>query len=105
MDNLQKMLKSISKAQNKVKEIQDKCAQLRTTCEAGAGAVKVTLNGNKELLQIEIEDEFLRPEEKETLQHLIAIAINMAGEAVEEKVQEEFKRSTDGLPDNWLRSE
>ena len=98
------MLKSISKAQNKVQEIQDKCYQLRADGEAGAGAVKATVNGNKRLLRLEIEDEFIRPEEKEVLQHLIITAVNLAGDAAEQVVQEEIKRNTEAIPEDWLRT-
>jgi len=83
-------------AQTKMQEIQQKLTQLQATGEAGAGAVKVTVNGSKEVLSLDINKEYIDPNEKEMLQDLIIAAVNLANKAVEEKVQEEVKQRTAG---------
>jgi nucleoid-associated protein EbfC len=97
MEDLTKMLGQMQEAQAKVQEIQQKLAQIQATGEAGAGAVKATVDGHKKVLKLDIDKEFMHPEEKEVLQDLIIAAITLATQAVEEKVKEEVKQSASGI--------
>ena len=45
-------------AQTKVQEIQQKLTKIRATGEAGAGAVKATVDGHKKILKLDIDEEF-----------------------------------------------
>lgn len=102
MEDFSKILGKMREAQTKVQEIQQKLTKIRATGEAGAGAVKATVDGHKKILKLDIDEEFLRPEEKEVLQDLIIAAIMLATQAVAEKVKEEIEQSTasmgDGMP-------
>ena len=97
MEDLTKILGQMQKAQTKVQEIQQKLTKIHATGEAGAGAVKATVNGYKKVLKLDIDKEFMRPEEKEVLQDLIIAAITLATQAVTEKVKEEIEQSTAGI--------
>ena len=97
MEDFAKMMGQMKEAQEKVQEIQQKLAHLQATGEAGAGAVSATVNGNKSLLKLDIDQEYINAEEKEMLQDLIVAAVNLAQKAVEEKVQEEIKQHTQGM--------
>ncbi|MFM2428314.1 MAG: hypothetical protein RL012_198 [Bacteroidota bacterium] len=97
MEDLTKILGQMQEAQAKVQEIQQKLAQIQATGEAGAGAVKATVDGHKKVLKLDIDKEFMHPEEKEVLQDLIIAAITLATQAVEEKVKEEVKQSASGI--------
>ena len=97
MEDFTKMLGHMKEAQAKVQEIQQKLTHLRATGEAGAGAVKATVNGNKSVLKLDIDQEYIHPDEKEMLQDLIIAAVNLANKAVEEKIQEEVKQHTQGM--------
>ena len=87
----------MQEAQAKVREIQQKLTQLRATGEAGAGAVQATVNGSKSVLKLDIDQEYINPDEKEMLQDLIIAAVNLANKAVEKKIQEEVKQHTAGM--------
>jgi nucleoid-associated protein EbfC len=97
MADFTKMLGQMQEAQEKVRELQQKLAQIQATGEAGAGAVKATVDGHKKVLKLDIDKEFIHPEEKEVLQDLIIAAIMLATQAVAEKVQDEIKQSTSGI--------
>ena len=97
MEDLTKMLGRMQEAQAKVQEMQQKLAQIQATGEAGAGAVRVTMNGHKKVLKLDIDKAFIHPEEKEALQDLIIAAITLATQVVDEKVQNEIKQSTPGI--------
>ncbi len=106
MEGFERILGQMREAQKKVQEIQQQLAQIQATGEAGAGAVKATVDGHKKVLKLDIDKEFIHPEEKEVLQDLIIAAITLATQAVAEKVKEEIKQSTpgmlDGIPMDWM---
>lgn len=97
MEDFTKMLGQMKEVQEKVRELQQKLAHLRATGEAGAGAVKATVNGHKSLLQLDIDQDYVDPAEKAMLQDLIIAAVNLANTAAEEKIREEIKENADGM--------
>jgi DNA-binding YbaB/EbfC family protein len=97
MEDFTKIMSQMKEAQAKVQEIQQKLVHIQATGEAGAGAVKATVDGHKKILKLDIDTEFIRPEEKEVLQDLIIAAITLATQAVDEKVQGEVKQNASGI--------
>jgi hypothetical protein len=62
--------------------------------------VRVTVNGKKQLVKIEIEDDIFDKNDKELMQDLVVAATNKAIEEAEIRAKEELKKSTQGiLPD------
>jgi len=78
------------KAQQKIEEVQANLSQIRVTGEAGAGLVKVTINGRKKLLALDIDSTLFKPKEKKTTEDLIVAAINMATTEVEQQIQQQL---------------
>jgi nucleoid-associated protein EbfC len=97
MEDFTKILDQIQASQKKVQEIQQKLTQIQATAEAGAGAVTATVDGHRRVLKLDIDQEFIHPEEKEVLQDLIIAAITLANQAVAEKVKEEVQKSASGM--------
>jgi len=91
------MLKQAQKLQEEMKKSQERLATEETTGEAGAGLVKVTMNGRHEVKRVEI-DPSLMADDKEMLEDLIAAACNDAARRVSEKAQESMAELTAGLP-------
>ena len=87
----------MQEAQTKVQEIQKKLSQIHATGEAGAGAVKVTVDGHKKVIKLDIDKEFINPDEKILLQDLIIAAITLATRAVADKVKETIQQSIPGM--------
>ncbi len=85
--------------QKKMQEAQAGLSKLEIAGEAGAGLVKVVLNGRHDAIRVEISDEAMQ-EKKEILEDLIAAAINDANRKVEKASQSEIVRLTKdmGLP-------
>ena len=81
----------------KVKEFQ---ARLQESAEAGAGMVKATVNGRKQVVSLEIDPDLVKAEEKEMLQDLIVAAINRAMTKIDEQVKEHIRQQTDGILPN-----
>lgn len=59
--------------------------------------MRVTVNGANEIIKIEIDDDLIKPEEKATLQKLIAGAANVALKRVQEKTQENLMNMAPGF--------
>lgn len=100
MFDMSKMMDKMKEVQSKVKEAQEQLVHITATGEAGAGMVKATVNGKKQVISIEVDDEVVKPDDKEMMQDLIVAATNKALEEVDGKAREEMKKYTDGLLPN-----
>jgi len=100
MFDMMKMMGKMKEVQTRLKEAQDNLVKLRAHGESGAGMVKATVNGKKQLLQIDIDPLLIKAEDKTILQDLIVAAVNKAQEEADGLAKEEMKKSTDGLIPN-----
>lgn len=98
--DLSGIFQKVQEAQAKLKQAKENLGSISTTGEAGAGMVKVTVNGNRQVQSIEVDDAVINVEEKHILQDLIVAATNKALETIEEKIKEEMSKSTDGILPN-----
>jgi DNA-binding YbaB/EbfC family protein len=89
-------MRQAQQAQESVKRAQEEIAALEVTGEAGAGMVKVTLNGRHEARKVQIVQDALG-EEKEFLEDLIAAAINDAAQKLEQVTKEKMAKAMGGL--------
>ena len=94
------MLGKVKEFQAKMKEAQESLGQLSESAEAGAGMVKVTVNGRKQLVNLSIDPELMKAEDREMLQDLIIAAVNRAIENIEEKIKSRIQESTEGVLPN-----
>ncbi|MBC8111130.1 MAG: YbaB/EbfC family nucleoid-associated protein, partial [Verrucomicrobia bacterium] len=76
---------------------QENLVHITATAEAGAGMVKATVNGLRQVISLEIDDSLLNPQDKEVLQDLVVAATNKAITEVEEKSREELQKATQGI--------
>lgn len=95
---LQKLLKEVQKMQKKMEELAKELEEKTVTAQVGGGMVKVTANGRQEILAIEIEEELLKPEEREMLQDLLVAGVNEALKRAKSMMEEELSKITGGLP-------
>jgi nucleoid-associated protein EbfC len=94
------MLGKMKELQARMKEAQDSLVTLRASAEAGAGMVKATVNGKKQVLSIEIDADMLKPEDREMIQDLVVAAVNLANQKVEDMVKDHLQGATEGLIPN-----
>ncbi|CAN5494661.1 YbaB/EbfC family nucleoid-associated protein [soil metagenome] len=97
MIDMMKMLGKMKEVQAKVQEAQDKLEFITTSAESGAGMVKATVNGKKQVVALEIDKDIITPEDSQMMKDLIIAAINKALEDVDIKAKEELKKSTEGI--------
>ncbi len=100
MFDMMKMMGKVKEVQEKMKEAQDNLRHITETGESGAGMVKATVNGKKEVISVEIDESLITKDDKEMMQDLVVAAVNKALENVDVKAKEEIKKSTEGLIPN-----
>ena len=96
--NIGDIMKQAGQMQAKMQELQEQIADLEATGEAGAGMVKITLNGKGYASAVAIERSLITPDDAEVLEDLIAAAINDAKSKLETQSAEKMKELTAGLP-------
>ncbi len=71
------------------KEMREQLAQVTVEAEAGNGAVKVTANANREIINIAIDKDKLEWDDVEQIEDLLTVAVNRALELAAERESEE----------------
>ncbi len=97
MKNLGNMMKQVQEMQAKMADMQARLDEMAVTGQAGAGLVKVTLNGKNLMQSIEVDDSLMKPDEKEILEDLLMAAYNEARAKVDQLVAEQMKDVTGGM--------
>jgi nucleoid-associated protein EbfC len=97
MFDMMGMLGKVKDFQAKMKEAQENLSQITEQAEAGAGMVKIVINGHKKVLSLEIDPDLLKFEDKEMLQDLIIAATNKAMDAIEIKIKDHLQTATQGM--------
>lgn len=98
--NFNDILKNMPALQDMALKANENMKNIKATGEAAAGMVRVTVNGAYELLDIEIDDEMLKPSEKKALITLIKGAHNVASKRVAELLKENlFNLASNVKPD------
>tara|TARA_S200000501_G_scaffold302886_1_gene290415 strand:- start:139 stop:456 length:318 start_codon:yes stop_codon:yes gene_type:complete len=96
MNDFSKILSQAKELEVKMKESQEKIKNITVQGVSGANSVKVTLNGNGEIININISPETLK-EEKTIIEDLIMAAHNNAKIKLKSKTTEEITKATGGL--------
>jgi len=94
------MFGKMKEVQSRMKDAQETLRNVTETGDAGAGMVKVTVNGLKNVLSVEIDPDLIKVEDREMLQDLIVAATNKALANVDTKAREHLRQATEGLLPN-----
>ena len=99
MTDFSKILNKAKELETKMKESQEKIKNIQVEGISGANSVKVTLNGDGELIKLEISPETIK-EEKSIIEDLIVAAHNNAKAQLKTKTSEEISKATGefGIP-------
>lgn len=97
MKNLTDMLKKAQEMQAKMGEMQAGLEDMTVEGTAGAGMVKVTLNGKGDMKGISLDDSLFSSEDREVLEDLILAAHAMARAKVADMAADQMKNLTGGM--------
>ncbi len=99
MTDFSKILNKAKELESKMKESQKKIKNISVTGISGGNAVKLTLNGEGELINLDISPQILK-EDKVIIEDLIKAAHNNAKQQLKSKTSEEISKATGefGIP-------
>ena len=96
MNDFSKILSQAKELEIKMKESQEKIKNITGEGVSGSNSVRVILNGDGEIVKIDISSETMK-EEKTILEDLIMAAHNNAKMKLKSKTSEEISKATDGF--------
>jgi hypothetical protein len=91
------MMRQAQNMKKKMEEIQEEHAKKTVDAEAGQGSVKVAVSGTGKLKKITIDPSMADPDDIETLEDLIVVAVNEATTKAKEERDSEMDKLTGGL--------
>ena len=94
---MQAMLRQAQKMQEDMAALQEELDAREYEVKAGGGMVAVKINGQKEILSIDIQPEIVDPDDIETLSDIITAAVNEAIKKVDSTSETEMSKITGGL--------
>ena len=95
--NMQKQLQQVQAMQRQMESMQAEIEEKEITTTAGGGAVSVTANGKREIVNLTIDKEVVDPDDVEMLQDLVMAAVNDAMRQIDELSNSEMSKITGGL--------
>ena len=96
MTDFSKILDKAKELESKMKESQEKIKNINVTGISGGNSVKITLNGEGEVINLDISPEILK-EDKTIVEDLIKAAFNNAKSQLKTKTSEEIFKATGGI--------
>lgn len=91
------MMKKVKKMQDDMQKMQDELKQKTVDVTAGGGAVRLVMNGEKQITELKLDAEVIDPQDPEMLEDLITAAVNEAVRKVEDMTNQEMSRITGGM--------
>lgn len=95
--DIKNMMKQAKDMQMKMEELQKEIEKELTVGSAGGGMVKATVNGKQFLVNLEIEEDVVDPEDITMLQDLVIAAINDAVQKSQQMAAQKMQSITGGL--------
>ena len=95
--NMQGLMKQAQKMQKQMAQMQEELANKTLEVSSGGGAIKVTINGEKQITDLSISPEVVDPYDVEMLQDLVISAVNEAYRQMEESVAAQMSKITGGV--------
>ena len=91
------MISQAKKMQEEMEKVQAEMEEKVIETTAGGGMIEVKVNGKKELLSVKIKPEVVDPDDIETLEDLIMVAVNDAISKADEMMAEGMNAITGGI--------
>ena len=95
--NMNSVIKQAQKMQEEMERVQQETEDEQVEATSGGGAVKVVMNGKKELISIKLDPDAVDPDDVETLEDLIVAAVNECVKNADAIMEERMGAITGGL--------
>jgi len=91
------LMGKLPQIQAEMEKFRQNVGQFMAEGDAGAGMVKVRVNGRMEVLAVQISEDLWQVNDREMLEDLVKAATNQAIEKVKQLIQEETSKMAAGL--------
>ncbi|MCH1722575.1 YbaB/EbfC family nucleoid-associated protein [Lactococcus formosensis] len=98
MMNMQNMMKQAQKLQKQMQASQEEIANTTFFGKAAQDLVVAEFSGDRKLTNLTIKSDVIDPEDSETLQDLVADAVNDALTQIEKTTEQKLGKFSKGLP-------
>ncbi|MDR2648300.1 MAG: YbaB/EbfC family nucleoid-associated protein [Clostridiales bacterium] len=95
--NMNSIVKQAKQMQKQMEEMQAALEEKTLDVTAGGGAVKVVINGKKQIKELTLSRDIVDPDDIDMLQDLVISAVNEAIRQMDERVNGEMSRLTEGM--------
>ena len=95
--NMQAMLRQAQKMQEDLAAKQEELNAREYDISAGGGVVNVKINGQREILAIDLKPEIVDPDDIETLSDILVAAVNEAIKRVDDTNNSELNKITGSM--------
>lgn len=95
--NMNNLMKQAQKMQKQMEEATKALEEKEYEAAAGGGAVKVKINGKKEIVELHIDEELVDKDDIETLEDSVIAAVNEVIRLQEEDQQAQMGKITGGM--------
>jgi DNA-binding YbaB/EbfC family protein len=92
------ILGQFQKIQEEMEKIKSELSRKTVTVETGGGMVSVTINGNQQILKINISDELIDTKDRQMIEDLVRGAVNNAFNESQKMMKDEMSKFTNFLP-------
>ena len=96
MTDFSNILDKAKELESKMKESQEKIKNISVTAVSGGDSVKITLNGEGEIINLDISSDIFK-EDKAIIEDLVKAAHNNAKSQLKSKTSEEISKATGGF--------
>ena len=96
-NNMQQLARQAQMLQQQISQLQENLDKREFEATAGGGMVRAKVNGEREVLELEIKPEAIDPNDVEMLQDMIVAALNEALQNAHETVENEMSKLTGGM--------
>jgi DNA-binding YbaB/EbfC family protein len=97
MGQIANLMQQLPRIKEEMEKLQQRMGQLVAEGDAGAGMVKVRVNGRYEVLAVQLTDEAFKGNDREMLEDLVKAATNQAIARVRQLVADETTKMATGL--------
>ncbi|MFY0606941.1 MAG: YbaB/EbfC family nucleoid-associated protein [Cyclobacteriaceae bacterium] len=100
MFDMMKMMGKLKEVQDGMKHAQEGLKDITAEAESGAGMVKAVVNGNKEIISLDIDPSLINTEDAVMMKDLIVAAVNKAIKEAEVASKAHLQKATEGMMPN-----
>lgn len=94
---ISELMRQAHRVQTKLEKVKEDIKEETWIAEAAGGKIKATINGAREITKVEIAEELINIEERETLEDVIVSAVNAALSLADEKINAATEEVTGGM--------